>query len=205
MISEKQSMLKIVQEKELISILDSLTQNNENNIDRWLAKFKIKNELLCGSLAQMFALLVLEKTQVKKRNVKLVFLWSPNLMFFEDLKISNESFKSSHIHLDPDKLATHAVVEVEYKSEGENKFVIDPTAGVIYQGTVRKIRNQAKVIQINSDEKLVNMDFVSSKISDNNRNSKISYRMFYATSFYWNSVIGQTYVNNLDSKMNEIT
>jgi hypothetical protein len=125
-------------------------------------------------------------------------------MFLEQLDFASKSINLKDIQFDPNNLATHAVVEVKFENEANKQYVVDPTSGVLYHGTVRSIRNQSKKIEKNCHENLESIEFVSSQIFRKNKESTRRYRTFYTTSFYWSTVIGQTYVNNLDSNLDRI-
>jgi hypothetical protein len=202
--SEKLDVINTIPEKVLLTILDNLAQN-DTPIDKLrFARLKAKNEMLCGSLAHLYALKLLKENSLKRCNVQLVFLWSPNITLLEQLDFTSKSVNLKDIQFDPDNLATHAVVEVKFENEANKQYVVDPTSGVLYHGTVRSIRNQSKNMEKNCHENLESIEFIGSQIFRKNKESTTSYRIFYTTSFYWSTVIGQTYVNNLDSNLERI-
>lgn len=161
--------------------------------------------LLCGSRAELFVGIF----SLKCRELILSGTWSVAHVFL----VGPAPFRFPHDSDHPDTkrrdwrqsleavedgvLGTHAVVEVE---AWDRIVTVDPTVNAIYESPVRVLRNQQ--ISPNSDVTtehpcLINPADVHAELEL----QSAPFRLYYASTFFWRSVVRQSYVQRFDSLM----
>lgn len=163
-------------------------------------RFFSKSAFLCGGRAQVFVSLfrkLKEEDEQLFENATVVFLYAKNPKDFENIQIEPHLDKtissfSDNLNFLPSPLATHAVVEVWTAG---NVMTVDPTLGSIYSSTVKELREKRykKVKLIDADINNYN------EIKTNNINAP--YRMYYATNFFYKTVVSQHYIRNVDLRV----